>query len=105
MAGAPGKSHSSGRVLRAPYLRLESHACLADVVQRGERRKSRDCHLIQFFQAAATRQAPSDCRLSEQFLKAGPNIGQMVLQQVDASAILTIRFAPVAANISRGGFC
>ena len=84
-----------------PYLCLESDVDFADVVQGGEYAEPGDGGWVEIVPTTAAGHAPADGRLRQQRFEAGADVCHVVLQQVDALRIVTVRFRPEGPDISK----
>ena len=91
MAAGDAGQATPGKVRVAPYLRLEAHAHLANVVQCGEEGQPCCRGVVQGVQPSGAGQLPADCRLGQQRLETGANVSQVMLQQVDALGVAVAR--------------
>ena len=104
VAGPARSALSGGKVLVAPDAGLEADVDLACVVQGGEEGQPRRRRVVQRVHAAAAGQPLPDVGLGQQRLEAGPNIGQVMLQQVNAFRPLLpvgLRLCPEPAGVAR----
>ena len=108
VVAGPARSALPGeKVLVAPDAGLEADVDLAYVVQGGEEGQPRHRRVIQRVQATGACQPLPDVGLGQQRLEAGPNIGQVMLQQVDALRPLLpvgLRLGPEPAGVVRRVF-
>ena len=85
----------------APNPGLKPHVHLADVVQGGKDAQARRRCVVQGVQAAGTGQPLADGGLLQQRLHTGSYVGQVIVQQVDAPGVGSVRLGPMVAGVGR----
>ena len=89
------------KILLAPYPRLEADIRLADVVQRGENAEARRSCLVDVIHFCRVSETPAYGRLKQESLEARADISEVVLQQVNAARVLSVRLCPMVPGVMR----
>ena len=88
-----------GKVFGAPDSGLKTDIHLADVVQGRENAQACGSRSVQILHTARASQPLAHRRVSQQRLEASSDIGQVVLQQMNALMIFSICFRPMMSGI------